>query len=229
MKSARSIGFTLIELLVVISIIALLIAILLPALSSARQSAMQVACASNLRQTGAGLHTYTTDMKDYMIDMYDPNSAALDLGWQDAGYVPNWGPTWAMYLSYNYLNQVTECPTAPREWANAGYYTHFGLNAYLNDPGATGWMKRGDVRNASDIVECADSTQNSTLASGYYYISDAGRVHLRHQGSSANVLYVDGHTTALSVTPDATNNQMVNFTATFDPTHPLSAANHFSH
>lgn len=229
MTRTRTHGFTLIELLVVISIIALIIAILLPALSGARQSAMQISCASNIRQTGSGLHSYSTDMRDYMIDMYDPNDATLDLGWQDAGLAPSWGPTWAMYLSAAYIGRVMECPAAPRDWANAGYYTHFGLNAYLNDVSATAWMKRGDVRNASEIVESADATQNSTLVSGFYYMADASRVHLRHPGGMANILYVDGHTAGLAVERDPANDQIVYLTATFNATHPLNFASHFSH
>lgn len=59
-------GFTLVELLVVISIIAMLIALLLPALARAKEASRRVLCASNLRQWGLAINTYTTDCKGEM-------------------------------------------------------------------------------------------------------------------------------------------------------------------
>ena len=59
-------GFTLVDILVSIAIIAVLIGILLPSLGMVRSASEKVVCASNLRQTGLGLHMYSVDNNDHL-------------------------------------------------------------------------------------------------------------------------------------------------------------------
>src|SRR5262245_3803012 len=58
-------GFTLIELLVVIAIIAILAAMLFPVFAQAREKARQIACLSNLKQTGTAWMMYVQDYDEY--------------------------------------------------------------------------------------------------------------------------------------------------------------------
>lgn len=56
-------GFTLVELLAVISILGILAAIIIPVVGNVRISARRAACASNLRQLGAGMFLYAGENK----------------------------------------------------------------------------------------------------------------------------------------------------------------------
>jgi len=60
----RQPGFTLIEMLVVISIIMLLLSIAAPSLSKAKRRARDVACLSNMHQSGIAIQAYLDDHVD---------------------------------------------------------------------------------------------------------------------------------------------------------------------
>lgn len=87
-------GFTLIELLVVIAIIALLVSILLPSLAKSKELAKRALCASNLRQQGIAVHTYTTDNNGWLpyMQLRDGKMGSDGLNNPHQAYWYKWGP-----------------------------------------------------------------------------------------------------------------------------------------
>jgi prepilin-type processing-associated H-X9-DG protein/prepilin-type N-terminal cleavage/methylation domain-containing protein len=87
--ASNSNAFTLLELLVVIGIIGMLAALLLSVLSRARDQADSTACKNHLRQIGAALTMYASDMHHYPSLVQQPqgtNVRAKNQTWADALY-----------------------------------------------------------------------------------------------------------------------------------------------
>lgn len=59
-------GFTLLDILVAIAVISILVALLTPTLSRVQETSRRVVCASNLRQIGMAVQTYSDDHRGFL-------------------------------------------------------------------------------------------------------------------------------------------------------------------
>lgn len=151
-------AFTLIELLVVVSIIGVLIALLLPALSTAREAAHQIACASNLRQLGIAMLSYTRDNED-LFPGPAPGEGVPPESWDWIHYRPGFDPKTSAIAPYmgGFLNAVFVCPSddtsdRPRaiELGRVPYPYSYSMNAYMAN-GSNSYNPSTPVRTTSVI------------------------------------------------------------------------------
>ncbi len=99
--NSKTAGFTLIELLVVIAIIALLMSVMMPALASAKERARRVSCASNQKQIGLGLATYSMSYDDKLpIPRFKPYAGDDGIPVIDRGRSAAYPYPWASYAAF---------------------------------------------------------------------------------------------------------------------------------
>ncbi len=205
-------NFTLIELLVVIAIIAILAAILLPALSKARDKGKSVSCINNLKQISSGYVMYRNDNKGYLAPMWTGSTSA-----------PYWhhrlvSGQAAALGSYDVINsypggylppRILFCPVLPRNDSfitRISYGQNYMLLAYKWGEAKSGPAE--SIKNPGQKYLIMDTYLAGSSVPGDYSQTDGiyrtysamqggfGIPGARHR-SSVNVLFLDGHATAV--------------------------------
>lgn len=78
MKRVEKRTFNLIELLLVTVILMMIIGMLMPAMALAREKARRTNCASNLKQVGLSIRSYSVDNDDWFPDPYPASTLSTD-------------------------------------------------------------------------------------------------------------------------------------------------------
>jgi len=208
-------GFSLIELLVVIAIIAILASLLLPSLKKAFDMAKRTSCQNTLKQMTFSFTSYSDDSNDYFVPYYDGTYI-----WTHILVLGNYVPTGKMFMCpslESYQNGSWEKITPANPWPDGNHafpYKHpaYGYN-FLHIGGSQRWWypesdytpaKRGQVHKPSDTILMADDVYTADPPwGGWYELYDAsggttGVLHPRHASLSLNVVWTDGHITAVT-------------------------------
>jgi len=183
-------GFTLVELLVVMAISAVLLTLCFSVASGAMEKAQSTKCLSSLRQVGIAIQLYSADSGGRLPDT--GHSRAAD------GRSLSWTNTLSAYLATNFIGR---CPANHKSTMPVTY----AWNDQLVEPSGAG-IPIVLCRAPSTTLAVAE-TSDAYISEHFHFASARSRVTLnqfkaavgvdRH-GSSANYLFVDGHTERLT-------------------------------
>lgn len=184
--------FTLIELLVVIAIIAILASLLLPALRSARERTKALACASNLKNLGAGFAMYRNDNDGFYPAYWSTSDSKFSTGCTPWYY--QFRP-YGMEVSWHYKPWIDDgkfpevtCPTflaSIEDKYNSNQAWCFGYNNRVCFDWNKLFKKPASLNLVTDTVSARCDARNEAAF-------DTFHAQYRHLGS-ANFLFADGH------------------------------------
>ena len=191
-------AFTLMELLLVMTSILILIGLSLPGFMKMAANARTVQCASNLRNIGGAVNAFVQDNGGNLPTSRESGDRTImwtELLWSyvySSKYVGYSGPDLPKSLAHT----VFECPEAQNDRRSLPYITNvrsYGMNHYLGDYNEMTAEVRAAVANPETACLIADALNESQLRP--YTINP------RHN-DTFNVLFVDGHVTAMALAPE---------------------------
>ena len=204
-----STAFTLIELLVVIGVIGILAALLLPSLAKSKAAARNITCVNQLHQLGIATRVYTTDNNNLLptaeilpsmpVDPNHPQPRICDVlapcvGWRNPGT--------------NSSSPVFRCPSDDMgRYASEGssYEWNTGLNGHRMDETMSSDSRffMIAVGPTGPILQTNGTMRLKFVPTTTPLLVDYDEFHPRPPKSGRNVVFMDGHVAAFSLTPDA--------------------------
>lgn len=201
----RKTAFTLVELLIALGIIALLIGLLLPAISRARASAARVKCAAHLRELGQAIQLYAGEYKGAVPIARWQSDPIPPLG---MSIINDWYTLIGRFLPEDERPSCPLVQPAPR-WM--GYGMNLSPTAPAYGPNGDDWSKV-NLRLPDQVIkgrffritEWTNPGRRGLLTETVLStVSEETLDARRHaatgssSGPGANVLFVDGHVSAL--------------------------------